>query len=282
MNEKTAIITDSCSDISLAQGKDLGIEIIPLHIIYKEEQYKDLVEISADEVYDRLEEEIPTTSIPSLGEIEKVFDNLLAKGYNKFIVTTISSGLSGIYNACKQVVEKKSLDAFVFDTKNIGIISGVFSLYAAQLRDEGRKFEEIKGLLIKNARNAHGYYTIKTLKYLMKGGRIGLVSGMFAGMLNIKPIIACNEEGIYYTVKKSRGNKKAIIDLANLFRKHLKKPYWLFLCQGRNQKGLELLKHELKNEWKEAARVQENQITAALGIHTGPGLVGGVIFVPEE
>ncbi|MDO5714690.1 MAG: DegV family protein [Tissierellia bacterium] len=281
-NNKIAIITDSGSDVSLDLAKELGIEVIPLNVNYKDRSYKDLYEITPNEVYDSLVDEIPTTSIPSPGEIGEVLDRLYGEGYQKFIIINISSGLSGMYQACDFVLKEKGYDGIAIDTKGIGLMSGVFALYAAKLRNEGRSFDEIKHLVLKNLKNQHGYFTIETLTYLIKGGRIGLVSGVLAGMLQLKPIISCNEDGIYYNVEKTRGRKRAIKGIARLVKKDMVRPYWLFLCEGQSQEGIHLLKEALKDEIENAQWSRVNQISPTLGIHTGPGLVGGILFVPEE
>lgn len=283
MNEKIAIVCDSGCDISLTQGEELGISIVPLHINYSDKQYRDLFDISPEEVYNRLEQEIPTTSIPSAGEVGEVLDELSSQGYNRFLIITISSGLSGVYQLCSQVLEEKGLIGEVVDTKGIGLLSGVHALYGAKLRNEGRSFSEICRQVRGNVKNAHGFYTIETLKYLRKGGRIGLVTGVLAGVLQLKPIISCNEDGIYYTVAKVRGRKTAIHTIGNLLRKYLgEDPYWMFLCEGMAEEALGRLKDSLKEEVEGASVYGENQITGTLGIHTGPGLVGGVVFTPKE
>lgn len=281
MNKKIAIICDSACDVSLEQAEELGIEIIPLNINYSDRSYKDLVEISPDEVYNNLDREIPKTSIPGYGEIGRVLDRLREEGYEKFLMIAISSGLSGMYQTFRFVLEEKGLSGDVIDTKGIGLLSGVFALFAAKLRNEGRPYEEILKLVKKNLKNAHGYYTIETLKYLRKGGRIGLVSGVLAGVLQLKPIISCNEDGIYYTVEKVRGRKKAIRTIADLLKKKTDRPYWLFLCEGQAKEGIACFRKQLKEQMEHAELTAINQITAILGVHTGPGLVGGVVFTPE-
>ena len=91
MNDnKLAILTDSAPDVPLSLAEELGIEVIPLYIHIKETSFRDVFEISPKELYDKLEEEIPTTSIPSYGEIGDVYDRLKEEGFEEFLVVNIS------------------------------------------------------------------------------------------------------------------------------------------------------------------------------------------------
>ncbi len=281
-NSEVAILADTGGDVSLEQAEKLGIELLPLHINYRDKSYLDMIEITPTEAYHSLDEEIPKTSIPSQGEILDIINRLKKEGKKSFIFINISSGLSGIYQSCCNLIKEEGLKARAFDTKGIGIMSGVLALFAAKLRNAGHSFESIVENLENNLKNTKGYYTIETLKYLVKGGRLGLVTGMLAGVLRIKPIISCNEDGVYYTVQKARGSLHSIKKLANLLRDLITdKPYELYLSHGDNPEALALLKEELKTEIENATVYEENQITAILGVHTGPGLIGGIIFTPE-
>lgn len=102
---KIAIVTDTASDISIDDAKKYDIKILHYQIVYKDKTYKDQLEITAKEVIDTLEEEVPTTSLPSLDEIHEVFDELVKEGYKEVLVIPLSSGLSGCFNAINMVKE---------------------------------------------------------------------------------------------------------------------------------------------------------------------------------
>ncbi|MDO5718608.1 MAG: DegV family protein [Tissierellia bacterium] len=282
MTEKIAILTDTGGDISVEQARDLNINLVPLHIHFKDRQYLDMIEISPQEVYDRFEEEIPTTSTPSVGEVEQKISQLKEEGYNRFIFVAISSGLSGVYNVFRMAIENTGVIGFVLDTKRIGIISGILAVYAARLRERSLSYKQIVEKLKENLDESVGFYTLKTLKYLVKGGRIGRVKGVLSGILNVKPIISCNEEGIYYTVDKKRGTKKVMLRMAELLRNQMRENYELYLCHGDDREALEEFKKLLKKEIEGARIYRENQITAVLGVHTGPGMVAGMVFTPND
>lgn len=124
--EKIAILVDSCVDVPPKLVEKHNMYVIPLKVIYKDRVYSDGVDITAQEVYERLDIEIPTTSLPSGGEINAMFDRIKADGYEKVLAIHISSGLSGTYNSIRLLASQyEGLEIYVLDTKNIGIGSGL-------------------------------------------------------------------------------------------------------------------------------------------------------------
>lgn len=284
-DQRIAILTDSCSDVPQDMLERFYIYEVPLSINYKDRSYRDRIEISPQEVYENLDKEIPHTSLPSTGEIEAIIEKIIADGYNQIIIPVISSGLSGTYEAIRMVCnEFKSIKTAVIDTKNIAIASGFFSIYAAQLIEKQLSFEEIVKKMQNKVEKSHIYYSLQTLQYLMKGGRIGRVEGMLGSMLQIKPIISCDENGIYYTVAKVRGRKQSINKLIDIVQDGLKgkKNYYLAICHGYAQEEADKVKEKMKPYIEKAALYMEGQISPALGVHTGPGLVGMGYFELDD
>ena len=119
--------------------------------------------------------------------------------------------------------EFEGLDIFVLDTKNIAIGSGFHAIQAARYIEMGMSFQDIVEKLQKDIPRSKVFFVVSTLEYLQKGGRIGLVASLFGNALNLKPIISCNEEGIYYTVAKVRGRKQSISKLMEIAKKEIGK-----------------------------------------------------------
>lgn len=135
--DKVAVLTDSGGDIPKALLERYGIYQIPLRILYRDREYLDGVNISANTVYAMLPVEIPKTSLPDGAMIQSVFDRIKADGYEKVLVVCISSGLSGTCNVMKILGDAyEGLECFVLDTKNISIGSGFFALRAAQYLEQ--------------------------------------------------------------------------------------------------------------------------------------------------
>jgi len=278
MNEnKIAILTDSCSDVPQNLLERFHIYQLALSINYKDKSYRDRIDITPEEVYENLQNEIPHTSLPSIGEINEVIGKIIADGYTQVIIPLISSGLSGTYNAIKTVCENfKNIKTAVIDTKNIALGSGFLSIYAAQLVEKHLSFEEIVSKIEEKIIDSHMYYCLETLHYLVKGGRLGRVEGMLGSMLQIKPIIACDKDGIYYTVEKVRGRKQSINKLIEIVQEKIKdkKNYYLAISHGYAQEEADIIKERMQPYIVNAKLFIEGQISPALGVHTGPGLIG--------
>lgn len=277
--QKIAVLTDSGSDVPEAVKNEYDVKVIPLKILFEDGEYVDKVDITAEEVYERMENEIPKTSLPDGEMIKGIFDDIKAEGYEKVMVVTISSGLSGTNNMIRVVAEQyEGLDICVLDTKNIGIGSGFTVVEAARQAAEGVEWDTLKANLEKSKEKAKVFFHVPTLEYLQKGGRIGLVQSVVGSMMNLKPIITCNEEGIYHTVAKVRGKAKSVsktLQLVEDFAATSKK-YNLAIAYGGKTalKEAEAIRIEMKEKLPNFEEFFFDQISPALGVHTGPGLIG--------
>ncbi|MFW6378320.1 MAG: DegV family protein, partial [Bacillota bacterium] len=212
MNEKIAIVTDSTSDLKKEDLDKYGIKSLPLKVIYKDRQYQDRVDITPAEVYERMEDEIPTTSMPSPQEIEDLYTELKEEGYTHIISIHISSGLSATYSNCRMVAEQmENINVEVIDSQMLSMGLGRLVLYAKDLVASAElTCNEIIDKIEEKKDKIEIFFVVETLKYLKKGGRIGKVSGTIGELLNIKPIISIDDDGEYYTFTKVRGRKKSI------------------------------------------------------------------------
>lgn len=282
---KIALLIDSGTDVPMEIVKDKQIFMLPLQIIYQDQTYTDKVDITPREVYDRFAQEIPKTSLPSGEMIHRVLDDIKSAGYKQVFAVTISSGLSGTYNAVRVIGNQDpELDVFVLDTKNIGIAAGLQAIRAAELIEAGVDFKTLTDIMTKEVKNNRVFFNVATLEYLQKGGRIGLVALLVGNMLKLNPTISCNEDGIYYTVAKTRGRKKSIENMIQLTEKFIgdASNYRLAIAQGDAlEEGL-WLKDEMKRRFPNAKDILFGDISPALVVHTGPGLLGlGVQILPE-
>lgn len=273
--EKIALIVDSACDLSLETIEEKNIKLLPLRITYSHGEYKDKIDISADEIYDNLEKEVPKTSLPSAKDTNDILDNLEAEGYTHVIAITMSSGLSGTFNSIRLALEDHpKLTSYVFDTKILAMPEGIVALEVSNLISKGLSFDEIVSSIPNIRKNIKGFFTINTLEYLKRGGRIGRISGTIGEMLNLKPVVTVDEEGVYYTVCKARGRKQSISKLISILKEELEKGECnVWVLQGGALDEAKALKETIK-DLKNVASVDLSQISPALGVHGGPGLLG--------
>lgn len=275
--EKIAILVDSGSDVPLEYREKYQMYVAPLTIIYKDREYQDGVDITPDTVYARFAEEVPSTSLPSPAVVAGLFEQIKAAGYEKVIVVAISSGLSGTFNMLSTFgPSPEGLEAYYVDTKNIGIGSGFAAIRAGELIEQGLPFAEVCSGVEAAVKNTTLFFCVSTLEYLVKGGRIGLVAGMVGQLLNVKPVIACNEDGIYYTVGKARGRDKSLklaLEKAVEFAEGATE-YNIAVVQGAAEEEGTALMAAMKERLPDFRYAIEEQLTPALVVHTGPGLIG--------
>ncbi|MCI9311746.1 MAG: DegV family protein [Erysipelotrichaceae bacterium] len=276
-HKRIAVLADSCCDVPADLVQQYGLYILPLKIIYHDHEYLDGVDITPQEVYERMGQEIPKTSLPDGEQILHKLDQIKADGYEQLIVITLSGGLSGTNNLIHLIADTyEGMEIFILDTKNIAIGAGFHAIQAARYIEQGLSFSTIQEKLQRDIKNVKIFFVVETLEYLQKGGRIGLVASLLGNALNLKPVISCNEEGVYYTVTKVRGRKQSIsrtIELAKAYAQGHPRIH-LAVCHG----GASELAAAVETTMKEALRGYEvfisSQISPALGVHTGPGLIG--------
>lgn len=279
---KIALITDSTSDLKKEQIEKYNINVLPLRIIYKDREYLDRVDITPEEVYDNLHIEVPTTSLPSMNDIDNMFTRLEQEGFTHAIVVCISSGISGTYNSINLASrEHPGIISYVYDSKSLTLGTGAIVLECAEMICAGKDFEEIIKQLPLIRDRIKVYYVLDTLNYLIKGGRIGKVSGTLGELLNIKPIISVNEEGVYYNYAKVRGRKQSISKLIDIVRQSLvrsKAKVWVL--QGGALKEGKIL-YENVSKLPNITELNFGDISPVSGVHTGPGLLGIVIMAEK-
>ncbi|MBS3991288.1 MAG: DegV family protein [Erysipelothrix sp.] len=276
MTEKIAILTDSGSDVPASMMQTHPIFILPLQVNYKERSYRDGVDIDSKTVLENLHKEVPTTSLPFGEDLEHLVSIIKAQGFTRIVAIMLSSGLSGTCNMVQLYAKESEIPMDVFDTKNIGIGSGLTAIRAAQWVQDGLSFDELKANIEESIANTKVFFVLSTLEYLIKGGRIGKVSGFLGTALELKPLITCDDQGIYTTIAKVRGRQKSVKALQNKVESFFdpNKKYLIGIAHANASEDAQALKENLMVLFHDQATYFFSEISPALGVHTGPGLLG--------
>lgn len=276
---KIALITDSSCDLDRSYIEKHSINLLPLRIIYKDKEYLDRLEITSEEFLSNLDKEIPKTSLPDLDYANKVIEKLIADGYTQCIVTTLSSAISGTFNSLRLLCEHyDNIDFYFFDSKTLGFPHGAMNIKIAELIENNVPFEDIISQLENIRVKTHGFLTCATLEHLKKGGRIGAIAGSIAEVLNIKPIISSNEDGILYTHSKYRGRKQSISKLKEYALKYLQQGKCrIWILNGNSNEDADKLFNLLKDH-DNLSQISLENMGASVLVHTGPGALGVCIF----
>jgi len=279
--QKIAILVDSGCDVPAAFVRQHGLYVLPLQIVFSEKTYQDGIDMTSDQLYARLETEIPKTSLPSGQQIAALLEKIKADGYDKVIAVTISSRLSGTHNAIRLIAdEMPELKTFVLDTRNISIGAGFHAMAAVGYIAQGLSFEEIVSRLQAGLEHSKVFFCVRTLDYLQKGGRIGLVAALLGNLLHLKPIISCNPDGVYYTAAKVRGRINSLNKLIDCAQQYaaLSVSYDLAILQTQAQQEIDAIKGRILDAMPAHDNLYWGEISACLGVHVGPGLIGVGVY----
>ncbi len=281
--EKIALITDSASDISKEIVLKYNIKVLPFKIIYRDREFSDGIDISSKEVYETLESNTPTTSLPSMADIEGTFEKIKAEGYTHAIVVTISSKLSGFNNAIKLLSEEyPEIKTYVHDSKSISKGEEILIEEAAKMIESGKSFDEVVAELPKINERIKIFFVIGTLEYLIRGGRLGKVAGTIAQFLHLKPIVSVDEEGEYYTYAKVRGRKQSLHKIHDIGISILNnKKCDVYLMHGEAEEETLALAEKLKANQNAESVNFGGYLSPVSGVHSGPGFIG-VLFYEKE
>lgn len=276
------IITDSPSDISIKDGDKLNINIVPLKINIEGKSYREGIDISVEEFYEKLETSkvLPTTSTPSPEDFLTYFKDAKEAG-DDVIVIALASVLSGTYqfaNLAKDMAEYPNI--YIIDSEQATLSQMLLVKYAIKLRDEGKTALEILDVIEKAKKKVRLLAVVDTLEYLHKGGRLSKGVAVAGGILNIKPIITL-DNGSVSLISKSRGMKGAIKNMLNLMDEYGPIDFTMPVIYGYagTSSGCENFK-EMANEKYSFNDTQMHPIGSVIGTHAGPGAFG-VAFLQE-
>jgi DegV family protein with EDD domain len=274
------IVTDSAVDLPEEMFAQYGVERMPLLINFGTESLRSGIDIRPEEFYRRLAadpDHLPTTSQPSVGEFVNLFRRVGQK--DKDIVSLhVSSGLSGTFNSAVQAAQQcPELNITPIDTRTLSAAEGFQVVAAAQAVRRGWSLERLKQRVKEVAEQTDIFFTLDTLHYLQKGGRIGRVQAMAGALLNLKPVITVDKEpGTYVRAGNARSIPKALLIIADLVKEKMKDhPAWIHVLHTNAVEAAQNLAEQLTARLPNA-KITLGQIVPVLGVHTGPGCVGAV------
>ena len=278
------IVTDCAADMSAEELKELGIEQAPLFIRFPDGEVSSM-DISADAFYDRLEAmrpDVPTTAMASSGLFAEIYRRVAKFDRNIFSLH-ISFGLSGTINAARAGVEevKREANVDVWDTLTLSGGERFQVITAALAARAGWTVHAIQEQLTKIREKTEVIYTLDTLDYLIRGGRIGRVKALAGALLHLKPVIRVDTDGKYSTVTTARTIGKGLSAMAeHLYKMYSGVPVWVTILHGRFADKADVLTNELRDKLN-ISKLEVMRISPVLGVHTGPGVVGAAV-VPVE
>jgi len=276
-SENTAVVLDSASDFPEAAELYPNFRVVPLYVRFGDESFRDYAELGPDRFYERLETTTvqPTTSQPTPGDFLAVYEEVSA-GYERVLSLQLSSTLSGTYASAQSAAEMLGGDRVrVIDTRTVSAAIGMLALGVRRRLEAGTTDEEIDAFVARFQQGHRLLFTVSTLEYLQRGGRIGRAAALAGNLLNVKPILTIRD-GEVVPLKKVRGNAKAFAEFRELFEETstdgpaLKIGIAHAAAPDRLAALRELVEHVRPHADIEIA----TQLGAVIGTHAGPGTVG--------
>lgn len=285
--QKIAILADSCCDIPLKQAAETDLFLVPLRILGPDGEFSDGVDIFSSDIYRRLAAgESLSTSLPSGAAVEQVLNKIKAEGYEKVLALMLSSGLSGTYNLLRLTAEVyDGLEIAVFDSKSGSLGSGMMIFQLLDDIAQGMDWEQLIMHRVPHLiAHTFPFFSVDTLEYLQKGGRIGRITAMAGTMLNIKPILSFAEDGQLKSVAKVRGMKQVqekYIEMISEIKGDCTH-FNLAIANGGAPELMDALRTRMNESFPGYDQFWEGEIGATLSSYIGPGVLGAAITLLDE
>jgi DegV family protein with EDD domain len=274
--ENTAIVVDSTADFPEAPQRFANWRVVPLYVRFGDESFRDYVELDPDSFYERLRgaAETPTTSQPTPGDFLTVYEELA--GYERILSLHIAGKLSGTIESARTAAREVGGERVrTIDSESASAAIAMLGLAIQRRLEAGTTDEEVDVLAERYRLDAGLLFTVETLEYLARGGRIGRARAWAGELLNIKPILSIRE-GEVLPVKRVRGNRKAFLEFANAFEAGSRDEPTLRvgIAHADAPERAEALR-KMVRETRPAAEIElVTALGPVVGAHAGPGTVG--------
>jgi len=283
--QKIALLTDSCADLSQKLAADNHIYTVPLRILCADGEYADGVNIRNTDIYRRLKNgELPQTSLPSVESVGAVLEEIRDAGCDGVIAVMLSSGLSGTYNLVRLIAEESGDDfpIRVFDSISGSLGQGLTVLQLAEDIRNGMDWDTlVERRTPQLIAGTFPFFSVDTLEYLMKGGRIGKVTATAGTLLQIKPIITFAPDGQLQSIAKVRGRNQVIDKLVAMTvdRCGSHKKYNLAVANGGAPAEMETVRQKLTAALPDYDHIWDGEIDGTLSVYIGSGILGAAVQV---
>lgn len=275
---KVGIVTDSTCDLRPTELAALDVVMVPLTVHFGDEHIRDWIDLTPEQFYPKFAAfpGLPTTSQPSPAEFTAAYTALADAGAEEIVSIHLSAALSGTFESAMLAAKTSPVPVRVVDGKKASQSTGLIVKAAVEARSSGADAAAVETRALAVAAESRLFFLLDTLDNLVKGGRAGKAAGLAASLLNIKPVLRVNEDGIIEPFKKVRGRQQAIASLAEHLAEDSRQNgrmrcALLHACCPESAKELEdaIVVAGADVEW-----ASYGAIGAVIGVYTGPGAIG--------
>ncbi len=277
---RIAIMTDSTSDLPADIVKELGIEVVPLYVMFGDDHLRDGVDIDTPAFYERLSKDAhhPSTSQPTPADFVRAIEACEA---DEIVCVHISNRLSGTIASVNAARESVTKPVHVVDSMSVSLGLGFQAMAAARARNAGANAEEIIAAVTHVRDTLQVVFTVETLEFLHRGGRIGSAAKMLGTALQLKPVLTVpTSTGLIDAVERVRSRKKSLARLPEYVLEHLdgSKPLRVGMMHGLAPVDAESVLADMRSR---ATVIEEvnTYVGPVVGTHGGPGVLGIAVYV---
>ena len=273
-----AIVTDSTCDLSAAELTTLDVHVVRLYVAFQGKTHKDWLEITPKDIIAGVQAgaDLPSTSQPSPEDFAVAYRAAEAQGATEILVVTISSEISGTFQSANLAAKDAGVPVSIVDSRGASAGVGWLVRQAAELRAAGTAVADIVATLNRLKADQIVLFSVGTLEYLQKGGRVSRISALLGGVLNIRPILTL-DDGKIVPAAKARGTKKAIAEIVDRVQAHAAAhPGKLILdfLHIQDEPAAQTLRQAMKDAGIDFQDGQVYEIGAVIAAHVGPGTFG--------
>jgi uncharacterized protein len=271
-----AVVVDSSADLPREWTERHGVTVVPLQVMIDDVTYRDGVDIDAAGLYERLREApgpIARTSQPAPQAFLDAYRRGLARGAESILGIYISSAVSGTYSSGAATLHgMEGVEGVAFDSRSGSLGAGLLAVRAVELLDEGRDFQDVVRELERVRAQSNVFFTVDTMEYLLRSGRVGRAKAWLGGMFDLKPILSLTEDGRLTDVGRARGREAVLPRVFELLDERLveARRYRFGVVHFAAEEMARHIVRELRERY-DPREILSGPATAALGVHVGPG-----------
>jgi fatty acid kinase fatty acid binding subunit len=279
----TAVVLDSTADFPQAAERFPNMRVVPLYVRFGAQSFRDYVELGPEAFYDRLRTapELPTTSQPTPQDFLAAYEQLA--GYERILSLHIAANLSGTFASAGLAAQELGGDRVrLLDSRTASAAIAMLALAIQRRLERGTTDEEVEALVERYARDTGLLFTVDTLEFLAKGGRIGRARALAGQLLNVKPVLTITG-GEVVPLTRVRGWQKAMAEFAKRFTETTSDGPGLRIGIAHAQAPERVTAlEEMVRELRPQAEIEHvTTLGAVVGTHAGPGTVGLFWFQEE-
>ena len=282
MKQKVAVVTDGACSLTLEQANEYGIHMAPIYVNIDDKTYIAGVNLGGPEFYQlqRASKKLPTTAQPTAADFVNIYDKL-ADEVDEIITVVISHHMSATIQSAEMANEQfKKIPVHIVNSESVSLGLGMISLAAARAAGQGQDAQSILKLVDDIKKRLNVIFTVKTLEYLHKGGRIGGGTAFLGSALDIKPILYLSN-GRIEPLEKQRTRNRSLSRLIELMKEKVgDQPVHVAILHGNIPDEAQQFEHSIRDQFN-CIEMITSDMGPVIGVHAGPGTLGLVFYTAE-